>query len=103
MGTGLNEELLKVEHTFMLLVTAGITVHLVSKYTAFSADIMTFSIFGIMCIAGYFALKSAKELISSIEEKKMAYEAMEARTHLTIRPSAFCNKAEITKYATSVY
>ena len=103
MGTSLNEEFLRVEHSFMLLAISGVAVHFISKCTALNADMTTFTIFGTMCFAGYFALKAAKEILCSIEEKKMAYEALETKTYIPIRPLAFCAKTEIAKYATSVY
>ena len=101
MGAGLVcEEYSKAEHVIVFLVLAGITIQVFAKYALISVDLTSFAIFAAMCFAGYFALKSAQEIVLAIEErKKSSLYALKADM-LIINPAIF---SKSSKYTTSTY
>ncbi len=107
MGSGLvNEESVKVEHSIVLLVAAGVLIHFLAKYSVVNLDAMAFIVFAAMCFAGFMALKTAQEIIIMFTEHKQAvYETLKENSYITrnrnIVPVAFQNSTEHSKYVTS--
>ena len=104
MGSGfVNEEATKVEHSIVLLVIAAVVIHVFSKYAVVTIDTTAFAVFAAMCFAGYFALKTAQEIVASIEERKQAaYETLKAEAFI-VSPAALKNHSRYSKYSTSTY
>lgn len=109
MGSGLvNEESVKLEHTVVLLIIAGVAIHFFSKYSAVSVDMAAFAVFAAMCYAGYLAFKAAQEIVFAIEErKKTAYETLNSYSYVInehhISPVAFKNNFELSEYKKTKY
>ena len=108
MGLGfVNEEAVKAEHTVILFVVAGIVLHFLTKSAILSIDSSAFAIFVGMCLAGFFALKTAQEIFTSIQERKIAYETVNSNSYISavheVSPIAFNSSSKISKYAATAY
>ena len=101
MGTGiLNEEFTKVEHTIVFCVISAVGFQVFSKYATVSLDITAFVIFAAMCFAGYFALKTAQDIMLLLENRKQAaYEAVKADM-LLISPASLSRNSRFSKTST---
>ena len=97
MGTGLfNEDAVKAEHSILFVVVSAVGFHFFAKYASVSLDLSTFAIFAGMCFAGYFALKTAQDILNTIEERKhAAYEAVKADM-LVVSPALFKKSSKST-------
>ena len=107
MGTVLiNTESIKIEYSIILFIITGVVIHFFVKYSIVNLDAIAFVIFAAMCFAGYFALKTAKEIITIINENRQAaYETLKSANYFEskrdIVPIAFQNHLSHSKYVTS--
>ena len=100
MGTGLfNEDAAKVEHSIIFLVVTGVAIHFFAKYASVSLDLTSFMVFAGMCFAGYFTLKTAKDILNMIEDRKQAaYEAVKADM-MIVSPAIFSKTSKHSTFS----
>lgn len=103
-----DEEAIKFEHTIVLSVILCMVLYFFSKYSSVSVDAAAFIVFIAMCYAGYLAMKTAKEIITILEENKYsAYESLKTDSYMIkephISPMAFKTNLEFPKYNSSKF